>query len=255
MLPDAVRLAVGMLTALRVGPPRQVDRRVAGSAMALAPLAVLPLAAAVTVVALAGARTDLPTLVVAFLAIAALALGSRAFHLDGLSDTVDGLTSSYDRERSLEVMRSGTAGPAGVVAVVLVLGTQVAALGAVLSRPRGTASAVLAGVVVCASRAALALCCLRGVAAARADGLGRAYTGTVRPPVTAAVWLVCAAALAGAAAGAGLPWWRGVLAAAVMAVVVGLLLVRTGARLGGVSGDVLGAAIELALTAGLVVLS
>ena len=59
----------------------------------------------------------LPTLVTGVLAVAVLALGSRALHLDGLSDTVDGLTASYDRERSLAVMRTGTSGPAGTAAL------------------------------------------------------------------------------------------------------------------------------------------
>ena len=122
MLLDAWRLALGTLTAIPVAPPALVDRRRAGMAMVLAPLAVLPLAVAVTLVALAGHGLDLPIPVAALLALGATILGNRAFHLDGLSDTVDGMAASYDRERSLAVMKSGTSGPAGVVAVVLVLG-------------------------------------------------------------------------------------------------------------------------------------
>ena len=52
MLLDAWRLALGTLTAIPVAPPALVDRRRAGMAMVLAPLAVLPLAVAVTLVAL-----------------------------------------------------------------------------------------------------------------------------------------------------------------------------------------------------------
>jgi len=54
MLGDAARLAVGTLTAVRVRAPRRVDARVAGTAMLLAPLAVLPLAAAAAGVVAAG---------------------------------------------------------------------------------------------------------------------------------------------------------------------------------------------------------
>ena len=88
--------------------------------MLLAPLAVLPLAGIVALVVWTGSRADVSPLATAVVAVTTLALGSRAFHLDGLADTADGLTASYDRERSLAVMRTGAAGPAGVVAVVLV---------------------------------------------------------------------------------------------------------------------------------------
>jgi adenosylcobinamide-GDP ribazoletransferase len=255
MLLDASRLAVGTLTALRVGPPSRVDRRVAGAAMLVAPFAVLPLGVAVTLVAVAGRQLRLPLLVVSLLALGVLVLGNRAFHLDGLSDTADGLAASYDAERSLAVMKGGTAGPAGVVAVVLVLALQAAALAGVLSRTPWWRAAVLAGVVVCVSRAALVLCCARGVVAARPDGLGVTYTQTVPRAAALLVWVAAAALLAGTAAWAGLPWWRGVLAAAVAVVAVVALLARARHRFGGVTGDVFGASIELSLTACLVVLS
>jgi cobalamin synthase len=91
------------------------------------------LAGAVTLVVVAGHALDLPVFVAALLALGAAILGNRAFHLDGHSDIVDGMAASYDRERSLEAMKSGTSGPAGVVAIVLVLGLQAAGLVAVLT--------------------------------------------------------------------------------------------------------------------------
>jgi adenosylcobinamide-GDP ribazoletransferase len=255
MLLDAGRLAVGTLTVLRVSPPGHVDRRIAGTAMVLAPVAVLPVGVAGAGVAMAGHALGLPVLVVGLLVVAAIALSNRALHLDGLSDTVDGLAASYDRERSLAVMKGGTAGPAGVTGLVLVVGVQAAALTGLLTRPRWWQAALLAGLMVCVSRAALSLCCVRGVPPARADGLGRAYTETVARPAAVAAWAVSVALVAAVGAWAGIPWWRGAAAVLAMAVVVGLLLSRTVARFGGVTGDVFGAAIELGLAAGLVVLS
>jgi adenosylcobinamide-GDP ribazoletransferase len=249
---DGWRLAVGTLTALRVRPPGSVDATTARTAMLLAPLAVLPLAAVVVAVGIAGAWTGLPAPVCGLLAVGTLAAGSRALHLDGLSDTVDGLTASYDAERSLRVMKSGTAGPAGVVALVVVLGLQAAALGALLAEWRG---AVLAGVAVCVSRCALAVCCSRGVPAARADGLGVTYTQTVPRSGTGAVWTAATVVLAVAAHVAGLPWWRGVVAALVAVVVVLAVVRRAVRRFGGVTGDVFGAAVELTLAALLVALT
>ena len=258
MLLDAWRLALGTLTVVPVAPPGVIDRRRAGMAMVLAPLAALPLAGAVTLVALAGHGLDLPVPVAALLALGAAVLGNRAFHLDGLSDTVDGMAASYDRERSLEVMKSGTSGPAGVVAVVLVLGLQAAGLVAVLASPHPVRAVVLAGCALCVSRAALATCCTRGVPSARPAGLGDIYTRTVARPVVGLMWLACAAVLSLAGAWAGLAWWRGVLSvAAALAVVavVAVVVARAVRRLGGVTGDVFGASTELALTTLLVGLS
>lgn len=255
MLLDAWRLALGTLTAVPVAPPTLVDRRRAGVAMLLAPLAALPLAAALTLVALAGRGLDLPIPVTALLALGAIVLGNRAFHLDGLSDTVDGMAASYDRKRSLEVMKSGTSGPAGVVTMVLVLGLQATGLAAVLASPHPVRAAVLAGCALCVSRAALAMCCARGVPSARPNGLGDTFTGTVARPVVVLLWLACAVMLSLVGAWGGLAWWRGALAVVAALTVVAVVVMRTVRRLGGVTGDVFGAAIELALAALLVALS
>lgn len=252
MLLDAWRLSLGTLTALPTAPPRLVDRRRAGVAMVIAPLATVPLAAALVLVALAGDRLDLPSPAVALLALGAAIGGNRAFHLDGLSDTVDGLAASYDRERSLAVMKSGTAGPAGVVAIVLVVGLQAAGLATLADTGRG---AVLAGTALCASRGALAVCCVRGVPSARPGGLGDTYTQTVPRVVAMLLWLVIGGVLAAVGAWTDLPWWRGLLAAALALLVVGALLVKVSRRFGGVTGDVFGAAIELSFATLLVALA
>lgn len=220
---DAWRLAVGTLTALPVRPPARVDRAVGGRAMLLAPLAVLPLGVLVGGVLLLGSWADLPPLAVGFVAVGLLATGSRALHWDGLSDVADGLTASYDAERSLAVMKTGTSGPAGVLATVVVAGIQAAALAALSA---STGGALLAGALVCLSRCALWIVCCSRVPAARADGLGVTYTRTVSLPV----------AVLG-----------GLLLSVVGGLVVVALVRRTVRRLGGVTGDVFGAAIELSL--------
>jgi len=220
---DGWRLATGTLTALPVPAPRTVDRSTARAAMLLAPLAVLPLGVLVAAVVGLGGMVSVPHLAIAVLAIGLLAAGSRALHWDGLSDVADGLTASYDRERSLAVMKTGTSGPAGTVAVVVVLGLQAAALTAYVGTWTG---ALLAGLLVCLSRCALWIVCCTRVPPARPDGLGHVYTGTVPLPV----------AVLG-----------GLLLSVLGGLVVLLLVRRTTARFGGVTGDVMGAAIELAL--------
>lgn len=243
---DPLRLAVGTLTAIPVPAPRRVDRRVAGAAMLLAPVAVLPLAVLAAGVVALGEWLGVFALLTAVLAIAAGVLGSRAMHVDGLADTADGLSAGYDRARALEVMRRGDTGPSGVAAVVLVLLGQVAALAGAIAAG-GMAQGVLAAAcAVLASRLVLALCCVRGVPAARPGGLGATVAGSV-PPWAAAAVLAAGAGLAGAAGLlAGLPLWRSALAVVVGVAAAGLLLARCVRRLGGITGDVLGGCIEVA---------
>ena len=255
MLLDSWRLSVGTLTSVPVRPPVEVDRRRAGTAMLLAPLAVLPLGVAAAAAVLVGTRLGLPAYVVALLAVTAVVLGNRALHVDGLADTVDGLAASFDRERSLEVMRTGTSGPAGVAAVVLVLGLQTAGLAGLLAQDATVATAALAGAAVCASRVALLVCCSRGVPTARPGGLGAVVAGTVGRSWLVGGSVVAAAVLALLGVAAGLPWWRGALAVALALVAVVVLVARAVRRLGGVTGDVFGAAVEISLATVLVALS
>src|SRR5690349_4272982 len=100
-------MAVGTLTTIPVPAPTVIDKRVAGGAMLLAPLASIPLAAVAALIVWAGDAAGLFPLATAALALGAVALGSRGLHLDGLADTADGLGASYDRARALEVMRRG----------------------------------------------------------------------------------------------------------------------------------------------------
>ena len=244
MLIDAARFAVGTLTAVPVAPPRVVDRRVALTGLLLAPLAVVPLGLLVAAVLALGRELGLASLALGVAATAALALGSRAFHLDGLADTADALTSSYDRDRALAVMKRGDTGPAGAAALALTLGVQAASFASLALWQWGP---LLAGALVCVSRAAPALLCSRGLPAARPDGLTASYAGTLHPGVPLAAWTALAALLAVTTALTGLGWWRGVICALVGLVLVAALARRALRRLGGVTGDIHGAAIEITL--------
>jgi adenosylcobinamide-GDP ribazoletransferase len=73
--------------------------------------------------------------------------------------------------------------------------------------------------------------------------------------VAAAIWGVLAVALAWLVPLVEIEWWRGPLAVVLAAAVVLVLIARATRRLGGVTGDVFGAAVELALATLLVVLS
>ena len=248
---DALRLSVGTLTIVPSGAIADIDRRTARRAMIIAPLAVLPLATAVAVVGWLGRLAGLPPPALGLLVVGGLALGSRALHLDGLADTVDGFGSGWSAERSLMVMRRGDVGPMGVVALIVVIGLQAVAVGELI---QGLAGALLVGAVVCCSRAALCLTCARGVPAARGDGLGVAMAGTVPRPAAAGCWLVVLLIMIGAAWLSGHSPASGAVATVAAALLVAVLVYRCVRRLGGVTGDVMGAAIEVALTVMLVVM-
>lgn len=258
-MPDALRLALSLFTVAPV-PPAPVDRRTAGRAMALAPLvgaALALVAAAVMLVAriLYQERFGLP--LVAALAITTLALLTRGLHLDGLVDTADGLASYAPAERAREIMSQPGVGALGVATLVLNLLLQAGALMTCVEAHRGTESLLLA---VLAGRLAAVLACTPATPAARRDGLGATVAGTVRP----AVGLALTAAVAVEAAvygrldsdsGSLTASLRALLALAAALAVTDLLRRHAVRRLGGITGDVLGALIEVATTVVLLVMA
>ena len=228
----------------------------AAAALRWAPVvgALLGAAAGGLVVALAAA--GVPAAAAGLLAVGLLALATRGMHVDGLADTADGLGCYGPPERALAVMRDGGAGPFAVVTLLVALGAQAAALAALAAAPAGTAvaSAALAGAT---GRAAFCWCARRGVPAARPGGLGATVAGSQPAWVAPAWWLALGGVWVGLAGLTAVPVrpWQGPLAVAVAAAVVVALSAHTRRRFGGMTGDVLGAANELAVTAALVVLS
>ncbi len=247
-MPAESRLGAGArlaLTTFTVAPVRagRIDRATAGAAMALAPavgaLLGLPLAG---VLLLFDALTA--PLVAAGITVAVGALLTRGLHLDGLADTVDALGSYRRGPAALEIMKRPDVGPFGVVALVLVLLVQAAALAELADRSR---PAALAAVVTAtaAGRLGVTLACRRGVPPARPEGLGALVAGTVGPVALAAGTV--AVALLAVAAVPGRPW-QGPLAVLIALAVAAGLLRHAVRRLGGITGDVLGAIVEVVTT-------
>ncbi len=183
----------------------------------------------------AAALQVLPALVAAAVAIGCGVLSTGAFHEDGLADLVDALGGGWNREDSLRILKDPRHGTFGVLAatfdVILRVGV-LAALGG------WAALAVLPAAHALARAAAIGLL---GVAApATGDGLGASYaTALTRPRVLVTIGV--GLALGTVAMG----WWvvPAALLAAAGAGIVGRLSVR---RLGGVTGDALGAAEQIA---------
>lgn len=238
---DPWRFAIGTLTAIPVAPPREVTPATAAWGLLFAPPASIPLGALVALVLWSGDAMGLPALAVAATAVGLLALANRGFHLDGLADTADGLAASYDRDKALAVMKTGDIGPAGAVAIAVVLAVQTGGLLALIGHPLAAAA------VVAASRRSFVVTCLRGVPAARGEGLGHAVAGSVP------VWMALVGTVVSGTfvclffAISGLAWWRGAVSLGAGLAIAAVVTWRCVRRLGGVTGDVMGAAVELTL--------
>ncbi|MDN3353250.1 adenosylcobinamide-GDP ribazoletransferase [Actinomadura sp. DC4] len=245
-----LRLAVSLLTIVpvRSGP---VDRGTARWAMTLAPVAGLLVGAVAAAVLVVSGRLGFGSGLAAALAVGAMALLTRGLHLDGLADLADGLGSGRPATEALAIMKKSDIGPFGVITLVLTLAIQVAAI----------AEAPVAGVVVAAmtGRLAVTWACRSRVRAARPEGLGALVAGTVRRRDAVAATAVTAAVAAVAAlTGPGGGVYHAILGAT--AVLAGLaastaLLRHAVRRLGGVTGDVLGALVETSVTAALLVMA
>jgi len=245
---DGLRLAFGTLTAIPVPAPTRIDRRVAGRAMALAPLTQLPLVGALLLWGWVVREAQVPALVAAPLTLVAITLATRGMHLDGLADAADGLSASYDRVTALDVMRRGNIGPSGVAAVVLVLLVDAGALAALLTTARGI---VLVALSVLASRQMLAWACSAPVPSARQEGLGATVAGTVRPAMVGLGFVLLLGVCALASLWSGPAWWTGPVAIGCAALGGVLVVRRATSRFGGITGDVLGAVIEVSLAVAL----
>lgn len=241
-LGDGARLALTTFSTLPVRAGR-IDRSVAGTAMALAP-AVGALLGALLAGLLMLLVAVAPPLVAAGVTVGAGALLTRGLHLDGLADTVDALGSYRRGAAALEIMKKPDVGPFGVAALVVVLLVQAATLAELAGRswPAALAAVVAA---TAAGRLGVAVACRRGVPAARPEGLGALVAGTVGPVAlvagTAAVALVAVAAVPDRP-------WQGPLAVLAALAAAAALLRHVVRRLGGITGDVLGATVELVTT-------
>ena len=227
--------AISFLTILPVGQVLPSKDKVLARSMAFFPLVGL-------VIGLLSALGNyllsffLPKPLVLWLTIGLLARLTGGLHLDGFADTMDGLSSGGTRKKILEVMRDSRIGAFGVISLILLIGAKYLSLDQI-SNPSILHSLILMAVM---GRNSMVLVCYRSPYARSGEGLAKPFVEN----------LGVREVLISSALTFGIAFWlkgvKGIL------ILLGIGLFSLGyrsvfiKRLGGVTGDVLGAANELA---------
>jgi adenosylcobinamide-GDP ribazoletransferase len=225
------RVAVNLFTVVPAPVPGEIRKDAAARALPWLPVVGVPVAAVAAGVLLgvqAGGDFAVRRLLAAALAVAALAALTGGLHLDGLADTADGLGSRRPADEALAIMRLSDVGPMGVAALLFVVLLQIAALAALPAGRLGAAALVLS---VVTGRVGAVIAAGTSTPGARPEGFG-------------------GAAIGGAAVAA-----RGLGAALAGLLAADLLRRVAQRRLGGMTGDVFGAVIEVSTATVLLVLA
>jgi adenosylcobinamide-GDP ribazoletransferase len=231
-----LRVATGFLTRLPVRWPDAAPADALARSMRIFPLVGAGIGLAAGLAWSLALWLGMPPLVAALLALAAQALLTGALHEDGLADVADGFGGGRDRDRTLEIMRDSRIGSYGTLALVLSVGLRAAALAAIALPWAGVAALAAAGAVSRATCPAL----LAWLPPARPDGLGAGAGRVSSEALAVALGLAACFALLLLGLGHG-------LAALVLAALAAWVLAGLARRrIGGHTGDVLGAAQQLA---------
>ena len=170
-----------------------------------------------------------------WLTLGLLAILTRGLHLDGFADTMDGMASIGKREKILEVMRDSRIGAFGVISLILLLGAKYLALDQI-STQSIPYSLILMAVV---GRNSMVLVCYRSPYARSGEGLGKPFTENLgaREITLSSVSTFGIALFLMGVKGIGV-----FLGVCIFSLAYRFFFIK---KLGGVTGDILGAANEL----------
>ena len=234
--------AISFLTILPVGQAHALEGKDLARSMAFFPLAGL----LIGLLLLLGHYLFsffLPKTLVLWFVIGLLVFLTRGLHLDGLADTMDGLASGGTKEKILEVMRDSRIGPFGVISLILLLGAKFHCLNQIPD-PSLPCSFIVMSVL---GRNAMVLVCYRS-SYARREGLAKPFVEHLRIHEVAVSFFT--------ALGITLLLMR--LQGIVVFFGVGLFSLGCRfffkRRLGGITGDILGATNEMSEVLCLVIL-
>jgi adenosylcobinamide-GDP ribazoletransferase len=233
------RLALSFLTRLPLPLRPEAAAQPVGAAVRAFPLVGVVVGAVGGLIYAVADLLGMSPTVSALLAIAAMVIVTGGLHEDGLADSADGL-GAMTREKALDIMRDSHIGTFGVMALFFVLSLRVVAL----SYAGSSIEAVSVLIAAAAGSRAVIPALMYLLPPARRDGLGRAAGHPDRRRV------VDAGALGAVIVVVALwPIYWGLLAIAVATAAACVVAWLARRRLGGHTGDVLGAAQQLAETA------
>lgn len=235
-------LALVLLTRLPLPHlPADAFKRQAKAVWAF-PLAGLAVALPAALLAALALAADLPATVAAGLALAVQVMLTGAMHEDGLADTTDGLWGGFDRARRLEIMKDSRTGAYGVIALILGFGLRWSALAALLE---------IAGPWPLLALAMMSRAVMPALMAALPNARSAGLSQTVGRPRARPCLLAAGLAVLLSLPLIGLATFGVALAMGAAALGMGAL---AKAKIGGQTGDILGASQQLAEIAGLLVL-
>jgi len=182
---------------------------------------------------------SLPPLVLALCVVALESLVSGCLHLDGLADTADGFGGGRSREDTLRIMRDHAIGSYGAAALVFCVLAKVSSLGELIERRHAGVYLFLYPVLGRWSPVVLSFCLPY---ARRSAEEGKPPDGAVAEYVR---WreMIAATLVSAVVVAAGL--WQAVICSAAVVVCCGVFGLLCRSRIGGVTGDTLGAAVEI----------
>lgn len=158
-----------------------------------------------------------------------------ALHIDGLADTCDGIFSARNKERMLEIMRDSRIGTNGAIAIIFDFMLRIAILN--LFNEKQALLAILVAPIV--SRTLTAIIIYTSTYARAEGGLGKLFIGKVSLGVASlavAIGLVLTYISLG---------FYGLIAFILSLIVVIIFRAHVYSKIGGITGDVLGAANEI----------
>ena len=240
-------LALTLAFFSRIPLPASLGNRIGhdaklGDAAAYFPIAGIIIAIPVALVWFF-ASSFLPASIAAGLALGVSLLITGGLHEDGFADCADGLGATQDRDRALEIMRDSRIGTYGSLALILSVSLRWAAL-AVLSPWAGVLAILIS---FSGARTAMTLAMQFSIYA-RKEGLGKQANEMSQSSFITAIGIAfIIAILCG--------WLWGVLALCLAFLAAWLFLKRLEHRIGGYTGDGLGAIEQIAEITILIVLA
>jgi adenosylcobinamide-GDP ribazoletransferase len=225
--------ALQFLTILPLPRGLTPDERALGGSMPFFPVVGLGIGAAVALMDW-GLGFLFPVGVTSVLAVILLIVVSGGLHTDGLADTADGFFSSRPRERILEIMKDSRTGPMGVAAIVCVVALKIALIASV----SGPSRAWILLLMPVAGRSAL-LIQMALLPYARPEGLVGIFHLNRSPGH--ALWALAVLLAVGYLTGC----MPGLIAGGCAFLAALLFAAYSFRRIGGLTGDTLGASCEL----------